>query len=310
MGLFDIFRKVPRVDYEYKKPGDAKRAGRGVAREYNMGQRKGDPNMGPGDEFMAPDANGYLHSFCVDDNGIVHLKGDSHGERLDGGDYGAKKQDKTGEGWKRKRGKPGGKKGKQMHVPHYKFVSGRPGNAFPGPQAEDCEHQIGWHPPYICNGRPQQQSGRFPPLPAPHDPLPFGEEAMPGPFGDRMPPPFGERASSPFGRRQPPFGGRMPPRPGFHPSDQRSEPDIGRGGFPRPFPSRSQSAAVPPHCPPPVPAGDPMVTAVLPLGARGKRVHVAGQTRLNAKQFGPTNDPGANFKYLQALEELRKQGGG
>ena len=98
--------------------------------------------------------------------------------------------------------------------------------------------------------------------------------------------------------------------PGFHPSDQRSEPDIGRGGFPRPFPSRSQSAAVPPHCPPPVPAGDPMVTAVLPLGARGKRVHVAGQTRLNAKQFGPTNDPGANFKYLQALEELRKQGGG
>ncbi|CAO2649452.1 Nn.00g068370.m01.CDS01 [Neocucurbitaria sp. VM-36] len=52
---------------------------------------------------------------------------------------------------------------------------------------------------------------------------------------------------------------------------------------------------------------DPLITTHLPIGARGQRKYVPGQSKLDPKQFGPLNDPSANYKHLKALEALRRK---
>ncbi len=54
---------------------------------------------------------------------------------------------------------------------------------------------------------------------------------------------------------------------------------------------------------------DPLISAKLALGEMGKRAHVPGQSQLNVNQFGGTNDPDANFKHMNALNELRNKQG-
>ena len=75
----------------------------------------------------------------------------------------------------------------------------------------------------------------------------------------------------------------------------------------QPPPSQSAFQQQTQHLQGPATFVDPLITSHLPIGARGQRKYVPGQSKLDPKKFGPLNDPDANYKHLNALEALRRK---
>ncbi|KAF1851031.1 uncharacterized protein K460DRAFT_401062 [Cucurbitaria berberidis CBS 394.84] len=300
MGLFDVFRKGPRVDFNYKSRNDELRAGRRLADDINSGRRPPPSKSNPGHEFKTFDEKGCMHHMKIGEDGKVYVDEEEDRRLNDFGAETAKYKEAERQAKRERR--------EQVHLMFPGQILSGPKGTFglnvkshlgdfegDGGDVEDVNpRNFGLPPQSMRSNRDRSE--------------PLLSSQRPSRFRNQHGPPFaGSSSARDFqqGPRSSFLHPALSPQQSLLPFQQQT---LRFGSQQQPEQPFMFQPSVPPqpfqHTPAMV---DPLMTTNLPLGARGQRIYVPGQSRLDPKQFGPLNDPDANFKHLKALEELRKK---
>ncbi|KAJ4367125.1 hypothetical protein N0V83_007655 [Neocucurbitaria cava] len=346
MGLFSLFHskkdKPPKVNFSGSYPSTAAelRAARDFAAEYHSGPggRKLHAGARPSQQFMVMDKYGIPHIMKVGERGTVSVDDEAR-EKIE--EFGRNEPRMKEE---RRRARKEEERAREYLIMQAQMGEGDGEEA--GRYGGMGEGEFGGGPGgsggsgMFGQGPPGQPSGGIG-----GSKMPFGGGMGDGGFGGFGGGPGGDGGSAMFGQGPPvlasggmggsqmPFGGA--PHPSQHASQfpqQQQQQEIppfglagpggfaGRGGFG--FGASNHHGPDQPFMPFQAPSQhhslhggvqehggfvDPLMATALPIGARGQRKYVPGQSQLDPRQFGPLNDPDANFKHLKALEELRKQ---